>query len=451
MVQNHVVVHFSIQFNSISFLFSKPTHDNNICQSLGDLKLAPVRINEKVINSKGEWKWEIQSCRKTHLPCTNSSSAIPVVVSSTRKKCNLPNRRSSLNHSNLINIKFTPTYNPAKIIPCHLPPTIYIMNSWLRPDHPDGLIAIDGYTPFTLAGGVECIIDSEPYIICAIYYPQNHPSYEVSTMMCSIDELSNTALESDSKLIIGGDFNQLDHHSILRTGLHSIFWGPTHQGRMFQHIILGWLLLLHLHQPTQHQETTPLEKPSHFANPIHQISTLPKNKLMRLGSTLKAAAITKYISKLIINFNSKTFTNSKRGSKAMWEQVNKIRGFEKSLNTSTVQHIDANTLNTHFASMSTDQSYKIPPTKATTIKSHQHQQFTPYSVLHMLTKACPSGTGFQTFHALKTHGLRGVKLFDITESLIISRIKYAAPSWKRPSSQDTSNILALKKTSSLLN
>ncbi|ESO04397.1 hypothetical protein HELRODRAFT_172779 [Helobdella robusta] len=96
------------------------------------------------------------------------------------------------------------------------------------------------------------------------------------------------------------------------------------------------------------------------------------------------------------------------------------------------KQIDANTLNTHFASMSTDPSYKTPPKKATTINSRQHQQFTPYSVLHMLTKACPSGTGFQTFHALKTlrsHGLRGVKLFDITESLIISRIKYAAPSW----------------------
>ncbi|ESO07825.1 hypothetical protein HELRODRAFT_170384 [Helobdella robusta] len=38
----------------------------------------------------------------------------------------------------------------------------------------------------------------------------------------------------------------------------------------------------------------------------------------------------------------------------------------------------------------------------------------------------------QTFHALKTlrsHGLRGFKLFDITESLIISPIKYAALSW----------------------
>ena len=39
---------------------------------------------------------------------------------------------------------------------------------------------------------------------------------------------------------------------------------------------------------------------------------------------------------------------------------------------------------------------------------------------------------YQTFYALKiirAHGLYGPKLYDITESLIISRIKYAAPSW----------------------
>ncbi|ESO04410.1 hypothetical protein HELRODRAFT_172801 [Helobdella robusta] len=131
-------------------------------------------------------------------------------------------------------------------------------------------------------------------------------------------------------------------------------------------------------------------------------------------------------------WTAKVVVRCKHGNKAMWDQVNKIRGSDKSFNTSTSQQIDANTLNTHFAFMSTDPSYKTPPTKATTINSHQHQQFTPYSVLHMLTKACPSGTGFQTFHALKTllsHGFRGIKLFDITKSLIISRTKYAAPSW----------------------
>ncbi|ESN93127.1 hypothetical protein HELRODRAFT_181223 [Helobdella robusta] len=139
------------------------------------------------------------------------------------------------------------------------------INSWLRPDHPDGLIAIDGYTPFRKdrlgrrrRGGVviylkssissqihmvsphvindaletlclKCIIDSEPYFICATYHPPNHPSYEASTLKGYIDELSNTALGSDSKLITTSNFNKLDHHSILQTDLHPIFWGPTHQ------------------------------------------------------------------------------------------------------------------------------------------------------------------------------------------------------------------------------
>jgi len=45
---------------------------------------------------------------------------------------------------------------------------------------------------------------------------------------------------------------------------------------------------------------------------------------------------------------------------------------------------------------------------------------------HLLNKS------YQTFHALKTirsHGLLGAKLHDVTESIIISRLKYAAPSW----------------------
>ncbi|ESO02823.1 hypothetical protein HELRODRAFT_174247 [Helobdella robusta] len=83
---------------------------------------------------------------------------------------------------------------------------------------------------------LKCTIDSEPYFICAIYHPPNHPSYEVSTLMGYIDKLSNTALGSESKLIIGGDFKQLDHHYILQTGLHPIFWGPSHQGHNLDRI-----------------------------------------------------------------------------------------------------------------------------------------------------------------------------------------------------------------------
>ena len=56
---------------------------------------------------------------------------------------------------------------------------------------------------------------------------------------------------------------------------------------------------------------------------------------------------------------------------------------------------------------------------------------------------------YQTFHALKiirAHGLYGPKLYDITESLIIARIKYAAPSWCGFAKREH-----LKKLQSLLN
>ncbi|ESO00442.1 hypothetical protein HELRODRAFT_175873 [Helobdella robusta] len=56
------------------------------------------------------------------------------------------------------------------------------------------------------------------------------------TLMGYIDELSNTALESNSKLIIGGDFNQLDHHSILQTA-PSWFGFATQQLQQLQSLI----------------------------------------------------------------------------------------------------------------------------------------------------------------------------------------------------------------------
>ncbi|ESO06374.1 hypothetical protein HELRODRAFT_160541 [Helobdella robusta] len=83
----------------------------------------------------------------------------------------------------------------------------------------------------------------------------------------------NTALGSDSKLIIGADLNQLDHHSIPQTGLHTIFWFPPTEvnpwaslilrGHTSRHIIL-WLQLLK-HQLIQLRKTSSPEKSSHFA------------------------------------------------------------------------------------------------------------------------------------------------------------------------------------------
>ncbi|ESN99385.1 hypothetical protein HELRODRAFT_162932 [Helobdella robusta] len=160
------------------------------------------------------------------------------------------------------------------------------------------------------------IIDSEPYFTCDIYHSPNHPSYEVSTLM----------------------------------GLHHIFWGPTHQDSNLNkiyginvnldithtyrsHVSTHNLGVVAVPPPPLNIEKQHHEKNPSFISPFIKYLLRQKNKSMRSGFNLKAA-ITKYIDTLI-SFSSKTFTNSKRGSKAMCDQVNKIRGSDKSFNTST--------------------------------------------------------------------------------------------------------------------
>ncbi|ESO11810.1 hypothetical protein HELRODRAFT_166858 [Helobdella robusta] len=306
------------------------------------------------------------------------------------------NRYSTLQlqhqHPLLIYLTLTP-----KIAPYHRPPTIYILNvtsivkpyaiehlrcdvyhfhhdiiiteSWLRPDHPDGGVeevviylksSISSQIHIVLPHAVndaletlclKCVIDSEPYFICAIYHSPN-PLYEVFSLMGYIDELSNTALVSNSKIII---VMALINSTIIP---------------FFKQVYILYSGV----PPTK---------------PIHQISTSPINKFMKSGLILKAAAITKYIKTLIINFSSKTFTNSQNLDKVYGinvNQVNKIRGSDKSFNTSTLPQIDASTLNTHLASTFSNISR-------------------PQNTL--------------------SYDLRGIKLFDFPESLIISNIKYA--------------------------
>ncbi|ESO04347.1 hypothetical protein HELRODRAFT_172713 [Helobdella robusta] len=177
-------------------------------------------------------------------------------------------------------------------------------------------------------------------------------------------------------------------HLMEYISLHPIFWGSNHQGHNHDGIygINVNLDISHTyrsHVLSYHLGVVAPPPPTNSTSTKN--ITRKKNKFMKSELNLKTAAITKYINTLIINFNSKTFTNIKRGSEAIWDQVNKIRGSDKSFNTPTSQHIDTNTLNTY---MSTDLFYQTPPTKSTTINNHhQHQQ----PVLHMLKQACPTG------------------------------------------------------------
>ena len=112
---------------------------------------------------------------------------------------------------------------------------------------------------------------------------------------------------------------------------------------------------------------------------------------MKKGNLSQAASITNRIKNIIINTNYSTLKNSRRGSKAMWNTVNKLRGKATHSTTNCSNNLDADSLNKYFASMSTTTTYVEPLLKSTVI-SHQHH-LNSRTIYHLLTKHCPTGTG----------------------------------------------------------
>ena len=75
----------------------------------------------------------------------------------------------------------------------------------------------------------------------------------------------------------------------------------------------------------------------------------------------------------------------------MWSSINKIRGTNNTKPNANYNNIDAHSLNKHFASTSTDNSYTKPPLKHTTISNEHH--LNSMTIYYLLTKHCPTGTG----------------------------------------------------------
>ena len=88
-----------------------------------------------------------------------------------------------------------------------------------------------------------------------------------------------------------------------------------------------------------------------------------RNKLRRTNKMEEVNAISKQISKIIVRQNSKTFAKTPRGSKELWERVNKITGKAKASQGVGPGSINAENLNAYYASMSTDDQYDVPVCK----------------------------------------------------------------------------------------
>jgi len=87
-----------------------------------------------------------------------------------------------------------------------------------------------------------------------------------------------------------------------------------------------------------------------------------KNSLMHKGQLEKAAALSDKIGYLITKYNSKQLTHLSPASDTfdLWAAVKKVTG--KKTFTQTQSCVDADMLNSHYASVSTDTDYILNPT-----------------------------------------------------------------------------------------
>ena len=106
------------------------------------------------------------------------------------------------------------------------------------------------------------------------------------------------------------------------------------------------------------------------------------NKLRRSGKIEAANSLSEKMSKIIIRRNSDTFSKTPRGSRELWERVNKITGKSKISQGVSQSSINADSLNAHYASMSTDIGYETPVTKRP--EPRYFQTFNEYEVFNQL-------------------------------------------------------------------
>jgi hypothetical protein len=125
-----------------------------------------------------------------------------------------------------------------------------------------------------------------------------------------------------------------------------------------------------------------------------------KNRLMRAGRTEEAGALAKQIGKEISR-RSKTklrMVDGRTDAKEMWSVVRQLTGRRKEVGD--IAGISAESLNSYYADMSTDNCYQPPLNKhSVSICNDQEQYITDWQVFRILDKLRPTATGLDLLPA----------------------------------------------------
>jgi hypothetical protein len=175
----------------------------------------------------------------------------------------------------------------------------------------------------------------------------------------------------------------------------SAFDDPQKEFDLFYEIALG---LLNKFYPEK--TVTMTSNDPEYLTPAIKASLRRKNKLMRAGRVEEAGALAKRIGADIIKKNSVRLRqiDGRVNSKEMWEKVQQLSN--RCRREVVSADVTATALNTHYAGISVDNSYSVPPRKSSApISAGDENQFTEEQVFHLLDHLHSTATGLDNLPA----------------------------------------------------
>ena len=139
-----------------------------------------------------------------------------------------------------------------------------------------------------------------------------------------------------------------------------------------------------------------------YVTPVVKYMLRQKNKLMRAGKIEQAAALAVKIGDAIKNYNTAELSRVDvlTDSRNMWAKVRQLTGRCKSTaDVSLNSTVTADTLNRHYAAISTDASYIAPKAKLTANTRYDSEHVTEWRVFKMLESLRPTATGLDDIPA----------------------------------------------------
>ena len=145
--------------------------------------------------------------------------------------------------------------------------------------------------------------------------------------------------------------------------------------------------------------TTTSRDPSYITPELKQ-KLRRKNRLMKAGRIEEAECLANQISKQIVRRNKTSLlrVNGRTNANALWKAVQQVTGRKQAV--INVSGLTADSLNKHYAAMSTDSGHQLPRLKQSASGNHESLHYTTeWQIFRILDQLHPTATGLDQLPA----------------------------------------------------